>query len=210
MQELLETYLFRNRECLLPGIGVLRIIETPAEYVHSNQHFTAPSSFVSLLKEEKDPGNIIRYLAQAAHMSTAEAAEKFHQYCLSIRKLAAGDYVSWPHTGRFAVAEDGELTFECISLPAAFFSPAPALRVLRRDVSHDVLVGDTQTTSADMAAYYNKTETPLHRRWLWGAAVLFIIALVVIIVYVITSGNGSFGNALPVQPVHTTGTYRAG
>jgi|GEM_PF-4283723 hypothetical protein len=55
MEQTIASYLFLHKECILPGIGTLKITTTPSEIKYTNQEIKAPVQRISFVADERTP-----------------------------------------------------------------------------------------------------------------------------------------------------------
>ncbi len=159
---------------------------------------------------------------------TAGDEEGFIQYCrqkAGIGWQAASDMLAnWvketkavlQQNGQFYLAYTGtffqkgtQLSFTQASLPAAFFPAVNADRVIHPEADHSMLVGDKETTTAQMTEYF-AGETAPKRRW-WVAA--FIIGLASLALIAFHMGKTDFkglhtGNGTYITPADVPVLYQ--
>jgi hypothetical protein len=209
MEELIELYLFKNRKCPLPELGTLVIIETNAVASLAERKIHAPVSYIQFIESTMQPDDFIDFIAINKNISIEEAAALLKQYCSSLQNMDAYGETRLQDAGKFYVNADGMLIFKAIEIPKIFFPDVNAERVIHPDASHNMRVGDKETTSAEMTAYYTDAGSTNKNKWWITAIVLIIIAAVALIMYFNDNGNTStFGNQQPIIPKASTTTYQ--
>lgn len=158
---------------------------------------------------------------------TAGDEEGFIQYCrqkAGIGWQAASDMLAnWvketkavlQQNGQFYLAYTGtffqkgtQLSFTQASLPTAFFPAVNSERVIHPEADHSMLVGDKETTTAQMTEYF-AGETPPKQRW-WVAAFIIGLASLALIAFHmgktdfkgLATGNGSSITAKEMPPIY--------
>ena len=209
MQKLIADYLFKYKKCALPQIGTLKIKKTPAESVLGEQKITAPASTIYFTDEITDSRNLTEFVAANKNVSVDEAAYQLKNICNEISSLSDNDKFLLLGVGEFYKAGNGKINFHALNLPAYFSQPVYAERVIHPDDSHAILVGDTQTDRNTMTEYYTEDEHIKKSKWWVWAAVLFAIALVLIVVYANDkNGNSFFGIQHKYDVAPATTTYK--
>ena len=75
--------------------------------------------------------------------------------------------------------QDGQTVFSPATLQTGF-EPVAAERVIRESAVHQMLVGDVETTSTEMEAFYDQQEKATDRWWLLPMIVAAVaIALII-------------------------------
>ena len=88
-----------------------------------------------------------------------------------------------PGIGNFFFQE-GKLLFNQEPVAMEFAPPAPASRIVRTGEAHAMVVGDSDTTTEEMTAYYEEQElSETGDRWWVGALILLGVAIAGILVY---------------------------
>lgn len=81
-----------------------------------------------------------------------------------------------PHTGKFYVNADGNLVFKTMEIPRAFLPELSVERVIHPAASHAMVVGDKETTTTEMAAYYSDIDPASKDKWWIWAICLAVVA----------------------------------
>ena len=96
--------------------------------------------------------------------------------------------------GTFTQSAAGKFNFIPTILDPIFTPYVDSIRVLRQDATHEILVGDQQSTNTEMTEYYS-IKPQLTDIWLIWAIVLVVIWLIIILLYSNNqSGMNLFGN----------------
>ena len=210
MEELIEQYLFQHKVCPLPLIGALRIKEGTAVAWHGDNKLSAPVPQIELAKTEMPAEHFIAFIAARERISVGEASLTLQKYCLELQKLNSYKEMKLDHAGRFYIDQKGELEFKQESLPKEFLPSVSIQRVTRsKAASHNLRVGDNETTSEYMAEYYSGKEKSKKENWWIAALVLTAIAAAGLYFYFKDhSYTEQFGNGQPVITSPIEHTYR--
>jgi hypothetical protein len=210
MQELIISYLFQYRKCPLPGVGSLLIKEEGANVYHGEKKIVAPRPFIEFSDEQLPADDLLRYIAARKNISVNAAEKNLRDYCHTLSGLQQGSGSLLDDVGRFYVDENGKLVFSSLEIPAAFLPAVPAERAIHPNDEHEMLVGDTKTTSTVMSEFYNVEDRKRNNRWwIWAAALCVIATIVSIIYFNDQRRNDAFGNAGRVEPAKQSPTYRS-
>lgn len=206
MNDLILEYLFAYHCCPLPGIGELRYEYNSATHLIADKKIISPSYEISLLESNVEEEHFVKFIAGQLSISFEEARQKLQNFCNKIIN-SEEEFIEIEAAGKFYVNADGNLKFEPFKLPPEFTTEVDALRISRQDV-HQILVGDTQSTSVEMAGFYNSQEQKAKSKWWLWALLLLIIAAVVFVFYMNDSRrNENFGNASEVSSPAIPKTY---
>lgn len=207
MQHLIAEYLFFKQKCSLPGIGELRVLNRHAAYASGDQMMYAPVAEIHLMDSNVFDNGLVEFIARATGITETDARTHLSRFCDGLR--IPGKETQLPSLGTFVSDADGKMAFHGVETHSGLWAPVPAERVVRRD-SHQILVGDTESDSERMTAYY-ATSAEVKRSWWWvWALVLFLISAVCITYYMIDGRyRTGFGSSQPVPEVQAPKTYEA-
>ncbi|HSC52416.1 MAG TPA: hypothetical protein VLC98_02265 [Phnomibacter sp.] len=184
MKALLQEYLVEHQNLPLPGIGVLHASTQPATYHVAERSFLGPEiafEFAPLQDGESiSIQQLAGYIAVKKNLSEEDAYESLQAYATTVAKqLEQDDQYSFSPIGTFAKREGTGIVFQPESIITGF-TPVVADRVIREGVAHQMVVGDTATTTTEMEALLSEKEEATDRWWLLplglalGAIVLII------------------------------------
>ena len=179
MYQILATSLFQNKKCNLPGIGTLLMVKHCAETDFINTQIQSPFETIEFIAAKKEDN----FLGEFAVIS--ETIQK---------GLNENGSFLLNGIGTFTQSAAGKLNFIPTILDPIFTPYVDAIRVLRQDATHEILVGDQQSTNTEMTEYYS-IKPQLTDIWLIWAIVLVVIWLIIILLYSNNqSGMNLFGN----------------
>ena len=209
VENLITSYLFSNRVCPLPTVGMLQVEEQPAIVDTADKNIKAPVSTIRFYSRELPSDDLLEFIAREKGISVEEASSVLSLYCTRLHNLEAFAELPLPHAGKFYMNTD-HLVFNPVAIPAEFFPPVHAERVIHPEVSHSILVGDKETTNTVMSEFYNEeTVTKKKKWWIWPI-ILLVIAVIMIVVYFNDyNHSSSMGNATKVVPATESKTYEA-
>ncbi|MEO6668472.1 MAG: hypothetical protein ABIN36_03280 [Ferruginibacter sp.] len=210
MEELIEQYLFQHKVCPLPSIGSLQIKEGNAVAWHGDNKLSAPVPQIELIKTEIPAEHFIAFIAASEKISIGEASLTLQKYCLELQKLNTYKEMKLEHAGRFYIDQSGSLVFKQQTLPKEFLPSVSVQRVVRsKSASHNLRVGDNETTSEYMTEYYSGKEKIKKERWWIAALLLTAIAAAGLYLYFKEhSYTEKFGNVQPTTISPIESTYR--
>lgn len=199
MHQHISTYLFQNKICPLPGFGTLSVQTNAAEADFVNHLIKAPVPVIFFDDRKLSPKGLLDFIAFKGQMTNEMASRALDDFCAGLkREISEKMEVSLEAVGNFYVDNNGNMVFEQQALPAVFYQPVSAERVVHPQAEHSMLVGDRETTNMQMTEYFNETEEVKDRWWIW-AIVLGALALLMMILYFTeTSSTASFGNTIKI------------
>jgi hypothetical protein len=208
MEKLLATYLYEYKNCPLPGIGSLVLNPGQAKLLPGEKRMLAPMPFIELTEKEAGADTLVSFIASETNSRVTEAENYLNRFCERLTALQANEELPLASAGSFYKDSNEVLHFKTIPLPAAYFPEAAAERVIHPDVSHNILVGDTQTNSAAMTEMLSAGGTTTRTRWWIAAVVLGLIGVIGLVIYFTHHTHGGmFGNIKPVEAAQSPKTY---
>ena len=200
MHHFIASYLFKNKTCPLPGLGTLWVETGKAETDFVNTIIKAPVSVICFENKDNDTSNLVDYIAAKTNSAVSDVIDKLEQFCNHLKTAAiAGQPALLQGVGDFFKDASGHIKFKPDQLPAVFFPPVKAERVIHPQAEHQILVGDKETTNTVMTEYLSEPHVKKKRWWIW-AIVLGAIALIAILLYLNNENASSlFGNIMPVE-----------
>jgi len=196
MHELIASYLFQHKTCPLPGLGTLAITETAAVSNFSDQVITAPVPNIQFNAVESNSDDFLGYLSGKTAKPLADCAASLQQFCAGLQKAAQSGNSILDGVGYFYIAGNGSLQFNQQALPEDFRPSIPAIRVIRANAEHNVLVGDKETTNTAMTDYFSEVPVTRSRWWIWAIVITALSAGLIMVYLTDPAGNIQFGNAL--------------
>lgn len=210
MDKLLTAYLLYYKHCPLPGVGALHMKQRPAAVITADGIITAPIDEIYFSSKEIAADELLDFIADKKNMSIPEVSGILGDYCRKLQDMDAYNEIEFRPAGKFFVDADGNLQFKAAAPDAAFLPDVPAVRVIHPQQSHNMLVGDTQTDTAAMTAFYTEDEVVSKNRW-WVWPLLIFITSALVFIFYISDGlhNPLFGNAQAVEKSSVEKTYRS-
>lgn len=183
MNALLNEFLLSHHELPLDGVGVLRVASQPAQYDVTVRAFVPPAAVMTFEPLAADDSvslqPLVRFVAQHQQLAEEDAYETVMQWQQQmLQQLQQGEAVAIGSFGSLQ-QHNNELHFTPAQMQPGFASIA-AERVIREGAVHQMVVGDVETTSSEMEAYYDQQEKATDRWWLLPLIVAAVaIALIV-------------------------------
>ena len=211
MLNLITSYLIQTGECILPGIGSITLVSTPASLDVANKEILPPVSEYRFSDTGGQPDEaLIQYIAYKRGIDTQEALEEMKQFSgLLKEKLFSGEKILFNSIGILQKDLSGNIVFEP-QMNQSYYEAVPAIRVVHKDVKHAMIVGDRETDSSEMNEMLNgETETQSRNSfWKIAAIILFLIGAGVLFYHFYTSNaQNPFGNGNKIIPQAKSNTY---
>jgi len=210
MENIIASYLFQNKICPLPHVGLLSLSNKTAAFVLGEKQFHPPLMYISFSPEEISAEEFINYISFQKNISREQAANEIESYCSKLKNLDSYSEMLIPGVGKFYTDTEGSLVFKQIDFPETFLPPVHAEKIIHPESTHTLLVGDKESNSALMTEFYSEGEKTKKRSWLGWAALLALVGIIIIAVYYTKEINtGSFGNAEKIHPASEARTYKS-
>lgn len=155
MFDILAQYLFEFKRLALPQIGVFELENRQANADFAASTISAPSWAIGFqpYSEDHEVSNnatLVSWLASNGHISMDEAGSSFEHFVTGLQtRLNNGEVVSWPQLG-ILEKRDEQIVFEPEIKSISPFTDVIAKKITREHTSHQTLVGDRETTTAQM------------------------------------------------------------
>ena len=209
MEKLLTSYLYNFKNCPLPTVGSLVLQTGTASSQQSEKKILAPQPHVQFVSKEINADGLLQFIADSKNIEVSAASDQLSRYCDSLLEMQPYEEIKLDSAGSFYLADDGELSFKYTVLPASFFPAVNAERVIHPDVSHEMLVGDTQTNTATMAELLDTRQDTRRPKWIWAAVGLGLAAVLALVIYSLNrTGNNAFGNSSGINVTEAPATYQ--
>ena len=210
MQQIICNFLFRNGYCPLPSVGSLNISTDASKLILGEHSITAPRKKIQLLPQEISRQPLVEFIAASQDIDYTTANKNLENFVEDIKNLKQKEDLIIGEAGKFEVDENGYLIFTEQKIFTNFFPEVKANRVVRSNQSHEMLVGDKETTNEKMTEYFsNETTAGPGKVWLWISLVLIIIAGLVIFLLNSPGVNHASGNRQSITAEPAGATYKS-
>ncbi|TAD86325.1 MAG: hypothetical protein EAY75_08720 [Bacteroidetes bacterium] len=178
MHQILLRYLIQKQQLWLQGIGLIKMMQLPARYDVANKMMMGPMLRAKVENEPKDYNMqpLIVFLAKQTGTDEETAFEQYQAFCgQTAMQLQQQSVVNWPGLG--SITQRGnEYNIKTDKALDAYLPNVAANRVIRQGSSHQIKVGETETTTAQMQAILaHQGTTEQTGRW-WLAALFIFLA----------------------------------
>ena len=145
MLDLLTKYLLQYRTVTVPQVGTIHLVQQPAQLNIAEKIIYPPSFFAELKKEENVSEHQLHFLNAFLHKENDSVEEQLKQFGDSLYDKINGPGFDWIGLGRF------DRSTQSFAIPIEGLHAITAERVIRENPDHQVLVGDRQTSSYQIA-----------------------------------------------------------
>lgn len=186
---------------VIPGIGSFTVEHIPGRLDFLNKQLHSPMSVIrfSMDKNAIPEKSVYEFLAEDMAVSEIEAIKQFNDLSFYLKdELSRGREGVLPGIGKLKKEFGESYSFQPEQSVKQYFPDTVAERVVRKDATHDVKVGENVRSSREMKQQLHKDEDaagenevtgsrssaePHHDKWWLYATILAIVALVALIYY---------------------------
>jgi len=208
MLQLISAYLYRYGHCPLPGLGTLFMSTEPARVLHGEHKIAAPTQTIEFRTEHQPADRLISFISEIRNISYQEAKNYLESYCDNVKITVSGAEPGTRGPGHFHVDAEGELIFVPVKTNEAFHQDVKAERVVHPNESHQMLVGDRETTTTRMTEFYTESEPQRKSKWWIAALIIALLGIAMIVIYMQRRQSGIFGNSSSVEVKAAEPTYK--
>jgi len=191
MISVLNSYLIQHKSICIPGLGTIYLEKIPAINDFSNRQLLPPSYKFRFDKYFDAPDKeFFSFLASNQDMAEYEAIKLYNEFAYDLRdRIRKEEKFEWPQVGVLTRDGAGEIQFKSELIQPGFVRPVEAIRVIRPDARHAIIVGDQQLTTDHMTELLLNEEVIEEKAsWWLYAIIVFAIALVIIFIYFYQNG----------------------
>ncbi|MBC7850152.1 MAG: hypothetical protein H7Y31_10475 [Chitinophagaceae bacterium] len=198
MNGALYNYLLQHKSLSIPGLGTIFIERVPAQSDFVNKQLLPPSYHYRFDKYFDAPDkDFFTYLALQRDMADYEAIRWYNEWAYELRnRIRTDNPIRLEGVGLLHKDHSGDIVFEAEKQVPAYLQPVAAVRVIRSQAKHTVLVGDRELTNDQAVDVIH--EEPLRERSRWWIFAIIIVAIALIILFFHFYTNGfsisSLGN----------------
>lgn len=200
MYNSLYKYLIFNKKMVIPGIGSFTVEHIPGRLDFLNKQLHSPMSVIrfSMDKNAIPEKSVYEFLAEDLAISEIDAIKQFNDLSFYLKdELSKGREGALPGIGKLKKEFGESYSFHPEQSVKQYFPDTVAERVVRKDATHDVKVGESVRSSNEMKKRLQKDEEPdrevavsndssaepHHDKWWLYATILAIVALIALIYY---------------------------
>lgn len=211
LPQVLYRYFSLNGNVHIPGLGHLNLCRIPAinDFIGKK---ILPFSYVIRFDrwEENIPEEQTAYIQKYTGLDKTQLEDQLRLLGEEMKsRLQQEGKIDWQGVGSFMLNENGEIVFHQKMNNTATHSDVRYKHVIREKVDHPVVVGEQETTLAEMEDYFEeKPKQRFFSGWRLGAAILLIV-IVSALSFRFFIGNFSLFEPMysPLTPIDPASTH---
>lgn len=213
MRSLITSYLLQSKECVLPGIGVLKIIHTPASTDAANNKLLPPFEQVIFKRDSGTASaGLVNYIAAKKNIELPEAENLLNSFCNEWKeKINAGKKLTFETLGSLHKDAEGSIVFER-ERSYNFLQPVSiesSYQKVEQQQNENHLAVTEQPAIIEEGTY--KEEVVVERSY-WGLWALILLAIGLVMLFYHFKDHKLTGSSAGNQHKNTvdtaTATYR--
>jgi hypothetical protein len=169
----------------LPGVGSFSVVREPAQVDFINRSLTSPKN-KPVFSNDKLPAEkkFYKFLCEELNIDEMQAIRYFTNFVSSLQQeLNENNTIQLKGIGTISKQTANVFTFQPEELPE-YFPPVTAERIIRKNASHTVRVGEAEKTSEEMHTALQDLPVQIKKQnWWIAAVVLGAIGIASIILY---------------------------
>jgi len=185
MISILNSYLIQHKSICVPGLGTIYLEKIPAINDFSNRQLLPPSYKYRFDKYFDAPDKeFFSFLASNQNIAEYEAIKQYNEFAYDLRdRIRKEERFDWPQVGILMRDATGEIQFKSEMIQPQFIRPVQAIRVIRQDARHAILVGDQELTTDHMSELLSEEVYVEKESWWIYALIILAVALVILFIY---------------------------
>jgi hypothetical protein len=195
---LLTKYLLQYRKLCIPHIGTFEMLQNAPEFNVVDKLILPPSFQLHLLADDFVPEHQVHYLATSIRRDSKSVREELDMLGKKIKSKVQKQPFSLNGFGTISSVSDS-VSFSAEPVAVYGFEPVSAIRMIRENVEHSVLVGDQQMTSRQVTDTLSQSGKKRSNAVLIGW-ILFILALLAIAFILYKEGFNPLSSGLRRSP----------
>jgi hypothetical protein len=177
MLHLLTKYLLQYRTVTIPYIGTIQIIQHAPQVQLVDKQIEPPSFSAELKKEDEVSSHQLNFLNHFLQKGPGAVLEELKVFGNQLYDKINGPGFEWEGVGRL------DRSTQSFAIPIVGLNTIAAERMMRLNPDHQVLVGDRETTSLQIADERSVGETQVRKR-----SVFVVIGWVLLVVSILLIG----------------------
>ena len=181
MRSIATSYLLQNKECILPGIGILQLRNVSAKIDIANNQILPPASEI-LFKEDsslKSP-SLIKYIADKKHISLDEAEDTLTLFCNEWKeKMIGGDKMNFKTLGSLQKNAENKIIFEREN-SFNFFKPVTVNTAYERIEKTIIIEEEPVLLKTEK---FKEVENVVLEKSYWGLWALILLAIASVMLF---------------------------
>lgn len=187
MYKAIAKFFALHHHLALPGIGNFAVETIPAQIDFTNR--SASSSHKKIIfTTDKKPAEkkFYDFLSYEFDIDEVQAVRRFTDFTAQLHdELNDKKTINFKGIGAVTKQSSNTIIFSPEELPE-YYPPLTAERIIRKNISHTVRVGEDEKTSDEMQTALHKTKIIKKERWWIAATILAFIGIAAITFYYVT------------------------
>jgi len=186
MYRLAEKYFAQHRHLALPAIGNLMVETKPAQIDLGDRIITSPQTKIVFTNERVPPEKkFYDFLTYELNIDEVQAIRRFTDFTSQLQDdLNKKNSIRFKGIGTLTKQTSNVILFEPEET-SRYFQVLAAERIIRKNITHAVKVGEQEKTSDEMHAALSEPQTIKQETWWIAATILAVIGIMAIIFYYI-------------------------
>lgn len=185
MYNIVQKFLALHHHLALPGIGNFKVEKTPAQIDIANRIITPPLSQIKF-SNDKLPAEkfFFNFLAHELNIDEVQAVRRFTDFTSQLQNdLKEDKPVVLKGIGELKRQSSNVINFQAEIMPA-YFTALIAERVIRKNATHLIKVGEDEKTSDEMQTALSAEKNSVYEeRWWIPALALALLGIAGIAFY---------------------------
>jgi len=193
MHNAVRKYFALHHHLALPGIGNFTIQISPAQIDFINRNIIPPPTAITFSNDNVMPDKkFYSFLSHELNINEPQAEHQFTDFASSLKaQLNEQKTIHLNGIGQLTKLSSHVLSFQPEPTGNDYFPVLTAERVIRKNATHVIKVGEQEKTSTEMQSVLQQEEKkvsvePRRERWWIPAAILAFIGIVALIFYYAT------------------------
>lgn len=186
MYNSLYKYLIFYKRLNLPNIGALTVEQLPGRLDFLNKQLHSPIPVIRF-SQDKNLGSdkqLFEFLAADLAMTELDAIRQFNDLSFHLKdELSKNGLAKLPGIGTIRKEFGDSYAFQPEVSIQQYFPDASAERVVRKEATHTVKVGEDERTSDEMIEMLSDEEPASADKWWMYALILGILGLAAVVYY---------------------------
>ena len=182
-------YFAQHHHLTLPGIGNFSVETKPARIDLAAHSITSAQKKIAFTKDRQPPQKkFYDFLVDELNIDEVQAISVFTDFTSQLQnELNKKNNIYFKGIGTLTKQTSNVILFQPDEI-SGYFPELLAERIIRKNITHTVRVGEQEKTSEEMQAALNQPKTIKKERWWVAASILAGIGAAAIVFYYRTHG----------------------
>ena len=182
MPQLLRLFFIQHKQVSIPGVGNFHLVRKPAAHDIASRKLLAPEYSIHFDPHNDSPSrDLFAYISRKKNISEWEAIGMVNEFSVELKEiLRTGKRFQWDGIGMMETIPGGQVILKPADLHYDFLPDVHSNRVIRKEVAHTILVGETERSSGESKQWLGEDVVVAKAGWWIAAAIIAAIALIMI------------------------------